>query len=88
MIRITEETGFLSHDLDLLESLEFKQRIKPILGIIEDVNWQDMDPDSLSRFAKNICCWSLLPNWFCHVFFLLLSCWFLEAGLKRLLLVS
>ncbi|KAL8168345.1 hypothetical protein V2J09_009844 [Rumex salicifolius] len=55
VVRITEDTGFLSHDLNLLESLEFKQRIKPILGIIEDVNWQDMDPDSLtSKFISDV----------------------------------
>lgn len=42
---------FLSHDLSLLESMEFKQRIKQIADIIEEVKWEDMDPDLLTRFV-------------------------------------
>lgn len=49
-----DESTFLSHDLSLLESVEFKHRIKHIWEIIEEVNWQetypDIDPDMLTRF--------------------------------------
>ncbi|PON86639.1 UDP-glucose:Glycoprotein Glucosyltransferase [Trema orientale] len=46
---------FLSHDLQLLEALEFKQRIKHIVEIIEEVKWQDVDPDTLtSKFISDI----------------------------------
>lgn len=48
MVAVDEGT-ILSHDLLLLESVEFKQRIKFILEIIEEVKWQDMDPDMLTR---------------------------------------
>ncbi|XP_068312697.1 UDP-glucose:glycoprotein glucosyltransferase-like [Pyrus communis] len=45
---------FLSHDLRLLESLEFAQRIRHIVEIIEEVKWQDMDPDILtSKFISD-----------------------------------
>lgn len=44
-------SSFLSDDLGLLETVEFKQRIKYILEIIEEVKWQDMDPDSLTRLV-------------------------------------
>ncbi|XP_057977897.1 UDP-glucose:glycoprotein glucosyltransferase [Malania oleifera] len=50
-----DESTFLSHDLSLLESVEFKQRIKHIAEIIDDVNWQDMDPDMLtSKFIGDV----------------------------------
>ncbi|CDO97566.1 unnamed protein product [Coffea canephora] len=46
---------FLSHDLSLLESIEFKQRIKQIADIIEELKWEDMDPDLLtSKFISDI----------------------------------
>lgn len=45
----------MSHDLNLLESMEFKVRIKHLSEIIEQVNWHevypDMDPDALTRFV-------------------------------------
>lgn len=47
-----DEGTILSHDLHLLESVEFKQRIKFILEIIEEVKWQDVDPDILTRFES------------------------------------
>ncbi|KAK3011338.1 hypothetical protein RJ639_011725, partial [Escallonia herrerae] len=44
----------LSHDLHLLESMEFKQRIKHILEIIEEVKWEDIDPDMVtSKFISD-----------------------------------
>ncbi|XP_052296831.1 UDP-glucose:glycoprotein glucosyltransferase isoform X2 [Citrus sinensis] len=54
-----DESTFLSHDLSLLESVEFKHRIKHIWEIIEEVNWQetypDIDPDMLtSKFVSDI----------------------------------
>lgn len=45
-----DEGNILSHDLLLLESVELKQRIKFILEIIEEVKWQEIDPDMLTRF--------------------------------------
>lgn len=52
---LSEENTFLSHDLHLLESFEFKQRIKHISEIIEDLNWENMDPDSLtSKFISDV----------------------------------
>lgn len=44
-----DANSFLSDDLALLESMEFKQRIKYILEIIEEVNWEHVDPDLLTR---------------------------------------
>ncbi|KAL9229315.1 hypothetical protein vseg_004797 [Gypsophila vaccaria] len=52
---LVEENAFLSHDLHLLESLEFKQRIKHISEIIEDLKWENIDPDSLtSKFISDV----------------------------------
>ncbi|XP_057430669.1 UDP-glucose:glycoprotein glucosyltransferase isoform X2 [Lotus japonicus] len=42
------ESTFLSADLHLLESIELKKRIKHIMEIIEEVKWQDVDPDMLT----------------------------------------
>ncbi|XVE93241.1 hypothetical protein REPUB_Repub01dG0173400 [Reevesia pubescens] len=55
--RVTSlDTGvFLSHDLLLLESVEFKHRIKHIVEIIEEVKWQGIDPDILtSKYVSDI----------------------------------
>ncbi|XP_027357768.1 UDP-glucose:glycoprotein glucosyltransferase isoform X2 [Abrus precatorius] len=50
-----DESSFLSADLHLLESIELKQRTKHILEIIEEVKWQDVDPDMLtSKFISDI----------------------------------
>ncbi|XP_060167686.1 UDP-glucose:glycoprotein glucosyltransferase isoform X1 [Lycium barbarum] len=55
VISLVDDTTFLSHDLQLLESLEFKQRIKHIVEIIEEVKWEDIDPDMLtSKFISDI----------------------------------
>ncbi|KAJ8425780.1 hypothetical protein Cgig2_020918 [Carnegiea gigantea] len=52
---LVEENTLLSYDLHLLESLEFKQRIKHISEIIEGLKWEDVDPDSLtSKFISDI----------------------------------
>lgn len=51
MIGLVDDTTFLSHDLQLLESLEFKQRIKHVVEIIEEVKWEEIDPDMLTRFV-------------------------------------
>ncbi|KAL0384582.1 UNVERIFIED_CONTAM: UDP-glucose:glycoprotein glucosyltransferase [Sesamum radiatum] len=49
VIRLSDGSTFLNHDLHLLESLEFKQRIKHIAEIVEDIEWEDVDPDLLTR---------------------------------------
>ncbi|KAL8535987.1 hypothetical protein ACS0TY_011576 [Phlomoides rotata] len=55
VILLSDGNTFLSHDLHLLESLEFKQRIKHVAEIIEDINWEDLDPDLLtSKFISDI----------------------------------
>ncbi|PHT63712.1 UDP-glucose:glycoprotein glucosyltransferase [Capsicum annuum] len=55
VISLVDDISFLSHDLQLLESLEFKQRIKHIVEIIEEVEWVDIDPDMLtSKFLSDI----------------------------------
>ncbi|CAA0841506.1 UDP-glucose\\x3aglycoprotein glucosyltransferase [Striga hermonthica] len=55
LIRLDDGSTFLSHDLDLLESLEFKQRIKHIAEIVEDLKWDGVDPDMLtSKFMSDI----------------------------------
>ncbi|KAE8009047.1 hypothetical protein FH972_005504 [Carpinus fangiana] len=51
----SDESSFLSHDLHLLESVELKQRIKHIVEIIEEVSWQDIDPDIVtSKFISDV----------------------------------
>ncbi|XP_050208760.1 UDP-glucose:glycoprotein glucosyltransferase [Mercurialis annua] len=51
---VNDEVTFLSHDLNLLEFVEYKQRIKHIVQIIEEVQWQDIDPDMLtSKFVSD-----------------------------------
>ncbi|GER26746.1 UDP-glucose:glycoprotein glucosyltransferase [Striga asiatica] len=55
VIPLVDGSTFLSHDLDLLESLEFKQRIKHIAEIVEDLKWDGVDPDMLtSKFMSDI----------------------------------
>ncbi|RDY03533.1 UDP-glucose:glycoprotein glucosyltransferase, partial [Mucuna pruriens] len=50
-----DESKFWSADLHLLESIEFKQRTKHIVKIIEEVEWHDVDPDMLtSKFISDI----------------------------------
>ncbi|XP_031384011.1 UDP-glucose:glycoprotein glucosyltransferase [Punica granatum] len=50
-----DANSFLSDDLRLLESMEFKQRTKYVLEIIEEVNWKDVDPDLLtSKFLSDV----------------------------------
>ena len=44
--------SFLSDDFGLLESVEYEQRIKYILEIIEEVEWKDIDPDELTRYPS------------------------------------
>ncbi|KMS95940.1 hypothetical protein BVRB_003480 isoform A [Beta vulgaris subsp. vulgaris] len=52
---LPEESTFLSHDLHLLESFEFKQRIKHISEIFDDLKWENVDPDSLtSNFISDV----------------------------------
>ncbi|KAF9602136.1 hypothetical protein IFM89_025181 [Coptis chinensis] len=43
-----EGSIFLSQDLGLLESVEFEQRIKHVMKIIDEVDWKDIDPDVLT----------------------------------------
>ncbi|KAL4354673.1 hypothetical protein GQ457_06G002390 [Hibiscus cannabinus] len=46
---------FLGDDLHLLESIEFKHRIKHIAEIVEEVNWHGIDPDMLtSKYVSDI----------------------------------
>ncbi|XP_071733652.1 UDP-glucose:glycoprotein glucosyltransferase-like [Rutidosis leptorrhynchoides] len=55
VVRVPETVTFLSQDLHLLESVEFKQRIKHVADIIEEVTWENVDPDTLmSKFMSDI----------------------------------
>lgn len=55
VVRVTDGVTFLSQDLNLLESLEYKQRTKHIADIIEEVTWENVDPDTLmSKFMSDI----------------------------------
>ncbi|XP_057538898.1 UDP-glucose:glycoprotein glucosyltransferase [Amaranthus tricolor] len=52
---LPEESTLLSDDLHLLESFEFKQRIKHISEIIEGLKWDTIDPDSVtSKFISDV----------------------------------
>ena len=55
MIHVDDST-FLSHDLHLLESVELKNRIKHIVEVIEEVTWEDVDPDILTRCVACTLC--------------------------------
>lgn len=47
--------SFTTDDFGLLESVEYEQRIKYIFEIIEEVDWQDIDPDNLtSKFYSDL----------------------------------
>lgn len=54
VIRLSDDITFLSHDLHLLESLEFKQRIKHVAEIIEEIKWEGVDPDMLTRYTVHM----------------------------------
>ncbi|KAL1553421.1 UDP-glucose:glycoprotein glucosyltransferase isoform X2 [Salvia divinorum] len=55
VVKLFDGSTFVSHDLHLLESLEFKQRIKHIAEIIEEIKWEGIDPDVLtSKFISDI----------------------------------
>lgn len=45
------ENPFLSDDFGLLESVEYEQRTKYISEIVKEVEWQDIDPDELTRYS-------------------------------------
>nr|GEV63748.1 UDP-glucose:glycoprotein glucosyltransferase [Tanacetum cinerariifolium] len=46
---------FLSQDLHLFVSVELKQRVKHVADIIEEVTWENVDPDTLmSKFTSDI----------------------------------
>nr|XP_043627577.1 UDP-glucose:glycoprotein glucosyltransferase [Erigeron canadensis] len=55
VVRVPDGVTFLSQDLHLLESVEYKQRIKHVADIIEEVTWENVDPDTLmSKFMSDI----------------------------------
>ncbi|KAL0801520.1 hypothetical protein Bca101_056696 [Brassica carinata] len=50
-----DEKTFMGHDLHLLESMEFNQRVKPVQEIIEGIEWQGVDPDLLtSKYFSDV----------------------------------
>ncbi|KAG7031020.1 UDP-glucose:glycoprotein glucosyltransferase, partial [Cucurbita argyrosperma subsp. argyrosperma] len=52
---LTDGSSFLSHDLHLLEAVEYKRRIKHIVETVEEVKWDDFDPDTLtSNFLSDV----------------------------------
>ncbi|CAN6458439.1 unnamed protein product [Victoria cruziana] len=47
--------ALVSDDLSLLESMESEQRVKNIAALIEEVEWRDLDPDTLtSKFFSDV----------------------------------
>ncbi|KAI4342257.1 hypothetical protein MLD38_026900 [Melastoma candidum] len=47
--------SFTGDDLRLLESVEFNQRIKHVMEVIEAADWQNIDPDMLtSKFISDV----------------------------------
>ncbi|KAI5067704.1 hypothetical protein GOP47_0018232 [Adiantum capillus-veneris] len=40
--------GFVAEDFVLLEAVEFDRRVKPVSDIIENVEWEGIDPDDLT----------------------------------------
>lgn len=55
LVLLREENILLREDLLLLESMEFKQRIKQIADIVEEVKWENIDPDMLtSKFISDV----------------------------------
>ncbi|KAK9048740.1 hypothetical protein SSX86_032293, partial [Deinandra increscens subsp. villosa] len=55
VVPVPEAVTFLSQDLHLLESVELKQRIKHVSDIIQEVTWENVDPDTLmSKFMSDI----------------------------------
>lgn len=44
----------MSYDLHLLEDVELKQRIKHIVAIIEELKWENFDPDMLTRLGLGL----------------------------------
>ncbi|XP_047315092.1 UDP-glucose:glycoprotein glucosyltransferase [Impatiens glandulifera] len=55
VVSLANNSMLLSPDLQLLESVEFKQRIKHVMEIIEEAKWEDVDPDTLtSQFISDI----------------------------------
>lgn len=54
VVPVSANVTFLSHDLNLLENLEFNQRVKHLFEIIEDIEWKGLDPDILtSKFISD-----------------------------------
>lgn len=48
-------SSFLSDDFGLLENVEYEQRTKHIVEIIEEIDWKDVDPDDLtSEFYSDL----------------------------------
>ncbi|GKD98736.1 UDP-glucose:glycoprotein glucosyltransferase, partial [Tanacetum coccineum] len=55
VVHVPEAVTFLSQDLHLLEYVELKQRVKHVANIIEEVTWENVDPDTLiSKFMSDI----------------------------------
>ncbi|GLU02935.1 hypothetical protein SLE2022_201650 [Rubroshorea leprosula] len=51
---LTDQGTFMSHDLHLLETVEFKYRIKHIVDFIAEINWEEQDPDKItSEFVSD-----------------------------------
>ncbi|XP_024522450.1 UDP-glucose:glycoprotein glucosyltransferase-like isoform X1 [Selaginella moellendorffii] len=45
---------FIAEDLMLLESLMYRRRIKDVQEIIEDVKWEGLEPDDITRYVDLI----------------------------------
>ncbi|KAJ7513700.1 hypothetical protein O6H91_23G011200 [Diphasiastrum complanatum] len=46
---VQHEETFVAEDFNLLETMEYQRRTKPIEEIIEDVQWDGIEPDEITR---------------------------------------
>lgn len=51
----SSKRGFVAEDFVLLEAVEYDRRVKPVSDIIENVEWEGIDPDDLtSDFLSSV----------------------------------
>jgi hypothetical protein len=47
---IQEKGGyFVAEDFALLDSVEYQSRVKPVAAVIENIEWNNVDADELTR---------------------------------------
>lgn len=41
---------FVKEDFSLLENVEYEKRVKQVEGLVDKIEWKDIDSDDLTRF--------------------------------------